>query len=517
MVTGSEPTNQLLHVNDEPIVDQLSIELLLSIFEYALGPCDHDYGWRYYHRLCALSRVCARWYSIMKHSPQLWTTVPGFIKEGGLRKILERSSGKHIDIKCNHEAVHFTTYFDILDSASERWRTLSLKTSRTVALEHQTHDFLQLSAPNLERLSFQISHWNPVDMRNVEFFRGNCPNLKEVHISGITREWSQAAFKELEVLKLSYVDFDSVGAILDIIRPLSQLRKLEIYNCKIDEELSASSRPVSLPNLQLLRVEFHPEGEVKIPIEQVLNRILAPPACPLYISFDNYGVEEEGPVAETFCDWLFGRRTKAVLEGVERLTLGFSNSEDDLCSLVTFKLHSGSANIRGGFKDSQMEHGLYVLEYIQGLFQWASASETFTQLTVSENRADFLNNSEIIASFKRLPPITHLELIRPEWSSHNSPSEATSDSEDLASSTEPYSTIKHVILWEVPSDGILDIVLGALGDSRERAPLIAEWRVEDLDHVEIHVDERDFHEAEGVVEVLRNDPRIGKVDLYVAL
>ncbi|KAG8930425.1 hypothetical protein FRC01_002793 [Tulasnella sp. 417] len=496
MVTGSEPTNQLLRLNDEPIINQLPVELLLQLFECALGPCDREHGRWYYRRLCALSR--------------LWTTVPGFIKEGGLRKILERSLDKHIDIKCDHARVDFTTYFDILDSASERWRTLSLETSRTVALKHQTRDFLQLPAPNLERLGFKCTDWDLLDMRNVEFFRGNCPNLREIEISGVTCEWSQAAFGGLEIIKLSYVDFNNVGFILDIIRPLSLLRKLDIYDCVIEEELSAPTQPVSLPNLQFLRVEFHFNGEVKIPTEQLLSRISAPPACPLYISLDYNDVEEEGPLAEPFCEWLFGRQTKAVLEGVERLTLGFVYSEDDRCGLVTFELHSSSAKIRGGFKDSGMKDGLYVLEYIQGLFRRSSASKTFTKLIVSADRAYLLDNSEIIASFKELPPITHLEVIEPEWHCHDPPREDTSDSESLA-----YSTIKNVVLWEVVPDRILGFVLGALGDSHEYGPLLSKWRVEDLGHVEIHVDA--CNEVEAVVEALRNDPRIGKVDLYVAL
>ncbi|KAG8930427.1 hypothetical protein FRC01_002795 [Tulasnella sp. 417] len=494
MVT--ETTHQLLRVNEEPIINQLPIELVLQIFESVLGRCDHGHGWTYYHRLlCILSRVCARWYSIIQHSPQLWTTVPGFIEDEALRTLLERSSGNNIDLNCNYPVVYFTKCFDILGSASERWRTLSLKTPRNVTLEHKTHDFLQLPAPNLERFSFKSTDWDLVDMRNVEFFSGNCPSLREIEISGVTCEWSQPAFKGLEILKLSYVDFDTVGPILDIIRPLSQLRKLEVYKCVIKEKLSPPTQPVLLPNLQFLRVEFHSDGEVKIPTEQLLNHILAPPACPLYTSLDNYNVVQEGPVAEIFCEWLFGRQTKAVLEGVERLTLGFVSSEDDLHGLVTFELHSGSAKIKGGFKDSDMGE---------------RASKTFTKLIVSEERAYLLDDSEIIASFQELPPITHLEVIRPEWNNPNSRSEDTSDSDGLA-----YSTIKNVVLRKVLPDRILGIVLGALGDSQQYGPLITNWRVEDLDHVEIHVEA--FCEVEAAVEALRNDPRIGKVDLYFAL
>ncbi|KAG8930428.1 hypothetical protein FRC01_002796 [Tulasnella sp. 417] len=522
-----EPIDRLLRLNDGPIMNQLPIELLLQIFESVLGPCDPDHGLKYYHHLCTLSRVCTRWYSIVHRSPQLWTTVPGIIKEEGLRKILERSSSKHIDIEFNSKEVEnepdaegqITTFFDILGTAPERWRTLNLTLCRSATLERQTRDFLQIPAPNLERLRFENT-WLPLRARDVEFFTRNCPNLKDIHIFGGSYTWSQAVFKGLEILKLTYLEFKNVEPILDTIRPLSQLRKLEICQCSIYGELSAPTQPVSLPNLQLLRVEFDQEGDVKIPTKQFLDRISAPPPCPLYTSLDNGdGEEVEGSVAETFCEWLFGRQTKVVLGGVERLTLGFSRPEIDAYerSLVAFGLYSGSANIKGGFEGSQMRDVLYVLEYIQGLFQRSNASETFTKLTVSGDRATLLNDSEIIASFTALPPITHLELIQPELSSDNFPSEDLSDSERLGSNTAPYSKIKNVVLREVPPDGILDIVLGALGDSRERAPSISEWGVEDLDHVEIHVEEKNFHEVEAVVEAFRNNPRIGKVDLYVAL
>ncbi|KAG8930430.1 hypothetical protein FRC01_002798 [Tulasnella sp. 417] len=479
----SEPTNQLLRWNDEPIINQLPIELLMMIFESALGPRDHGHGSVYYRHLCALLKVCTRWYSIVRHSPQLWVTVPGAITEDGLRMILERSSGKHIDIECNHDGVHFTTFFDILGSVS--------------GLAHpQCHE------DGYGRSNLQLSA-----TPSSQFGATKLPK----QLLGPDRR--EPAFKGLEVLKISTEYFESLEPILDIIRPLPQLRKLEIDDCVIEGEVSTPIQPVSLPNLQVLRVDFDEREEVISPTKQFLGLVSAPPPCQLYACSRAFDQEDDDSIVATFCEWLFGRQTKEVLEGVERLKVGFGPED----GLVTIELLSGSASIKGCFIRWLVKKVIYVLRYIQGLFKQSNATETSTILTLSGEMVYYISNSEV-ASFKELPPITHLELIQPEWPSPNSSSEDISDLEDSAPSTgSAFSMIRNVVLREISPDSILDIVLGALGDSRERARPISGWRVEDLDHIEIHVDEKDFHGAEAVVEALRSDPRIGKVDLYVAL
>ncbi|KAG8929781.1 hypothetical protein FRC01_003776 [Tulasnella sp. 417] len=516
-VNGSKSTNQLSRLNDDLIINQLPIEIFLPIIEWVLKKWYYGHGLVYYRHLCALSAVCTRWYSMVQHSPQLWTTVPGAIKEEGLKKILQRSSDKLLEVEYNGVgeegegyAEHLTKLLDILGSASGRWRTLNLTTSSSNV---RIRDFLQLPAPNLKRLSFEDHQPSESGMDNIEFFGGNCPNLKDIHIYGATCNWFEPVFKGLDFLKLSDITFDTVAPILDLIRPLSQLTRLDIRDCHISEDVPEGTQPVSLPNLQFLRVEFDNIGLITY-TEQFLSHLSASPSCPLYVSFADLD-DNDDCYADAFCRWLFGRQTKAVLEGVQSLTLGFTITESDE-NLLHFELLSGSTSVRGGFNGYRLEEFIPLMVNIQSLFQRSTASETFTKLVLSGFGANHLYSSELIAPFTDLPPITNLELVKPVWNSLNSSEEDLS--EELGPSPpSPYSTIRNITLREVSPDSILDIVLGALGDLRERTLPMKECRVEALDYVEIHIEQKDFSRTEAVAEVLRNDPRIGKVDLYVAL
>lgn len=246
--------------------------------------------------------------------------------------------------------------------------------------------------------------------------------------------------------------------------------------------------------------------------ESFLDYISAPPQCSLHISLAN--IEDEADsILVTFCEWLFGRQTKEVLEGVESFKLGFDISRDGTDRSLNFQLLSGSANVGGGIRRYWSWDAQHVLEYIQGLFQRSRSSETFTTLTLSRREVDLLNDSQIITPFQDLPPVTRLELIQPLWSS---------TSEDVSTglalrTPSPFSTIKSLILREVSPKDILEIVLGVLGDPQARTRQMSESRLAYLDHVEIHVEQKEFSEVEAVVEILRNDPRIGIVDLYVTL
>ncbi|KAG8918245.1 hypothetical protein FRC00_012680, partial [Tulasnella sp. 408] len=224
--------SKLRHLNDALTIHQLPIELLLSIFECGLRRADT--APEYYRQICTLSGVCARWLFIIHRSPQLWTTVTGIIQEEGLRTVLERSSDNLIDIEYETQGDyewrygedHLVDFLSSASSARKRWRSFVLGTSHCPG--SRPSDFLQFPAPNLERLVLKNDQgW---DMEDVELFGGNCPNLKHIQLEDANCNWSQAAFKGLESLKLFDGYFDSVGDILDIIRDSPQLKTLEISN-----------------------------------------------------------------------------------------------------------------------------------------------------------------------------------------------------------------------------------------------------------------------------------------------
>ncbi|KAG9043831.1 hypothetical protein FS837_009072 [Tulasnella sp. UAMH 9824] len=517
--------NKPRDLNDALTIHKLPIELLLFIFECVLRK--EDTAPMYYRQICTLSGVCARWLFVIHRSPQLWTTVAGIIKQQGFRKILERSSGKLIDVEYEPQLgfgwrygePHFVDFLGSVSSATGRWRSLVLGTSYYPG--DRPNDFLQFTAPNLERLVFKNDQaW---DMEDVELFGGHCPNLKHIHLERADCKWSQAAFKGLESLKLFQVSFDSVGTILDITRDSPQLQTLEIRNCDVSERVPENTQQVSLPNLKFLRAEFDSDDGLTWATQQFLDHISASSQCSLYISLadtDDESDDEEGssedPLPATFCEWLFGKQTKEVHEGMESFELGFDVDKDDSNVLVTFELSSGPASIKGGIRGFRLEDLHYVLKYIQNLFQRSRALKTFTTLKLSGQGAEVLNNTQFTDPLKEIPPITHLELVDPVWPLRNPSPNAIPESVAVGT-TSAFRMLKTFILRDVAPEDILDMVLRIFWDSQAHTPSMSQCRVDHLDHIELHVAQQEFDEVETVVDVLRNDSRIGKVDLYIAL
>ncbi|KAG9043827.1 hypothetical protein FS837_009068 [Tulasnella sp. UAMH 9824] len=355
-------------------------------------------------------------------------------------------------------------------------------------------------------------------MEDVEFFGGICPKLRHIRVVSATCKWSQVAFKGLESLDLSKVSFDSVGPILDIVRDIPQLKKLEICNCDVNDVVPTNTRSVSLPNLQFLRAEFDNKSGLISATEEFLKHISAPLQCSLYISV--FGIDnEEASIVTAFCDWLLGRQTRAVLEGLERFQLGFDVSEGNMVDSVHFGLFSGSATIKGGIKAFGPQDVLHVLEYIKKMFQESHVSKPFTDLRLSKRGVELLAANEFFTLFKDHPPITRLELDEPVWYVWDA-----SFDDVLGNPGSPFSTIRNLILrpncgtsQTMTPDKIIDTVLSAMETARARTPLMSERQTELLACLELFVEEQNFNRVQPAVKALREDPRIGKVDLYVAL
>lgn len=493
------------------MIHKLPAELLLFIFESILGREDHQRrALSYYRSRYSLSIVCTRWFSLVERSPQLWTTVAWGLKKERFKKVLERSSARLIDVEFDpapkarrHQTLEdpFTAFLDILGPATRRLRTLNI--APRFGLEDPPSDFWKFPAPCLKRFIFTNSAvWK---MENLELFDGNCPNLREIEVVGANCKWSQAAFKGLESLQLSQVSFNSVGDILDIIRDISQLKRLEICACEVQEEVLTDPEPVSPSHLQFLHVGFDEEYGSLGATEQLLEYISAPAQCSLSISLvDTVGEQDSLVVA--FCDWLFGRQTRAVLEGVDGFKLGYNNSTGGLGGPADFELLSGSASIKGRIIGCTPEDMGYVLEYIRSLFQQSTATETFTTLSLSSEAVKLLDNNEIFIQLEEFPSITHLELVEPQRSSLDLRDKNVSG-RSAGRTASLFSTVRNIVLRQVSPNDIMDILSFSM----------SKCRVKYLDLVEIHIKGEDFDKAEPVVEALRNNPSIGKVDVYVAL
>ncbi|KAG8985631.1 hypothetical protein FRB90_004570, partial [Tulasnella sp. 427] len=341
------------NLNEAPPIHRTPLELLLCIFKHILSfDCDEEED-AYYRELCTLSTVCARWYSIIRNSPRLWTKVPDSVKEDGLPMILEPSVGCIVDVvykmeqyalgslPSSHRLIRFLKR---VESAAARWRSLTLSLYAYLYTSPVLHA-LRLPCPNLARLNLQDNECL-TDISEVDIFSGSAPKLIDVRVLGITCQWSQAVFKELERLHLQLVEFSTVGTILDMLRDCPRLQKLEIVDCSthFDLPVTATRRPVSLPDLQVLYVSFRRsrETDYQTPYSQMLDHIAVPSSCAFFTSFGRE--EEDDLVSICFQNWLFARQPRSVLEGVVSLEIRLG----DLPNAVDFTLRSGSSTVEGG-------------------------------------------------------------------------------------------------------------------------------------------------------------------------
>ncbi|KIO22551.1 hypothetical protein M407DRAFT_216289 [Tulasnella calospora MUT 4182] len=507
-------TTNFRHLNSVPLVHQLPTELLIYIFQSGLDSLPNP---DYYRHVSTLSEVCARWFFVVQNSPQIWTRISADVKEEGFKKVLQRSSGHLIDINCEVSPIGLgqnpEEYLEIfllnLGAIIGRWRALNLQCLGD-ALEGSIREVLRLPAFNLERLVLDDDIME-LDISDVELFGGDSPNLKDVRVVGMDCGWSQAAFKGLEKLHLSWVTFDSLEPILDILRDCPQLRNLEICECEIKSDIPAATQPVFLPNLQILHLKIDDPTSAT---EQLLNLISAPLHCALYTTILDTD-DEEVSLRTAFEKWLFGRQPQRVLEALDGLELHLGGSQVAGC-FMEFALSSGSSVIKGGAGARDAREATRSIGCVQNMLQRSRVLEIFTTLKVSCWGLWDFQNPEFTSQFSRLPPITHLELV-----GLSSLSESALIADIFGGSSphtvSPFATVRHLSFREIHIDFVSDIIRAALGSPETETGSTSKGHIYRLNRLELHVEEEDFTRAEEVVKTLRENLRIGKVDLYVVL
>ncbi|KAG8905681.1 hypothetical protein FRC00_013114, partial [Tulasnella sp. 408] len=454
------------------------------------------------------------------NSPQLWTRISADIKAEGFKKVLQRSSGHLIDITCEisppglgqNPEEHLEVFLSTLGDITERWRTLDLK-SLGDAHESSVKDALQSPASNLERLVLDDEILE-FDMSDIELFGGDCPHLKDVRVVGVHCGWSQAVFKGLENLYLSWVTLSSLELILDILRDCPQLRKLQICECTFVNDIPSTTRPVSLPCLQILHVEIEEDMGPTSAIDQLLNLISAPLHCALYTTISEIEGEEDSRRIR-FEKWLFGRQPQRVLEGLDRFELHLGGSQLSECYMA-FTLSSECSVIRGGSRAWDAREATHVMKSIEDMRQRSRTSGMRTTLKISSSGLSYFESGDFVSQFNRLPPVSRLEIV-----DLSSPSESDVIVDAFLGSgpeaVSRFATIRHLSFRETHLDIVSGIVQAALGNPETETDSKSKDQMDRLYHLEIHVEEPEFARTEQMVEALRKNPRIGKVDLYVAL
>ncbi|KAG8945258.1 hypothetical protein FRC04_001098 [Tulasnella sp. 424] len=462
--------NQLRCSDGAPPVHQLPTELLLHIFQSVLH-LQHP-GPNYYRNVCTLSEVCIRWCFVIQNSPQLWKTVWADLKEEGLRKVLQRSSGHLINVEFSISPMgieqdseeYWEALLRTLGSVSERWCTLVLNGLEYVC-EDSIKDILQLPAANLERLVLDD-----------------------------------------DCVELDISDID-MKTVLDILREFPQLRRLEVCDSDVSHDIPAGTQPVSLPHLQVLQVTFDDDSEPTNATGQFLDHISAPLHCALY-ACPFHGWDRADPLSAAFGKWLFGRQTHAVLEGLNGLELRLGRMQNSGYFLA-FDLFSGSSTISGGVK--RAKEAPKALVCIGHVLQRPRKPDVFTTLKISGGAVQILiKRAKLISQLNRLPPITRLELVALRKTSQHT------GIKNLFRGF-LFSKVERLMVRRTAPDIVMKIVRAALPEHGAGTNSAAGNTMKCLDYLEIHVEGRYFDQAEKVVEVLRDNPRIGKVDLYVTL
>ncbi|KIO22543.1 hypothetical protein M407DRAFT_27943 [Tulasnella calospora MUT 4182] len=259
----TSPSNQLAlrrKHNAALAVHTLPTEVFLQVIHLYILLHLEDLGAGYYLQIINLSRVCSRWYNVIRDSPPLWTRVRAADSLKLVETTLQRSSSHPLDI-----ILHPTTYvdevpaslqlfLDAVDTHRDRWRSLDILAPYTW-MEGGILAALGEPAPSLEKLSV-IDGDTMYCTRKVDLFGGNAPRLTSLTLNGVSIRWDSKVLHKLTLLDLSWIHFSSTDAILHALSHSTQLQILEVERCTTGSMATSSSPSVQLRQLVRLDVDL---------------------------------------------------------------------------------------------------------------------------------------------------------------------------------------------------------------------------------------------------------------------
>ncbi|KAG9044446.1 hypothetical protein FS837_008119 [Tulasnella sp. UAMH 9824] len=285
-------------------INQLPTELLVDIFIATIGA-----GSRRIYNLKVLASVAWRWDTTIKHTPMLWATLDSRMPPKLVKIAIQRSGDLPLTIRAycglrwwstdsdmetrnastsdeDHMAF-LTTIFPKL----ARWKHARLKLGTAMPDLMQN---LEQPAPLLEKFSMKIQHgW---EGPQVDLFRGHCPSLTEIDISGFNVPWSSRIFQNLLSI--------SIG---------------EVWHhgpCGLPPGHPPGHPPqdpplVDVPHLQSLRVWDVSASST----QHILSRIRAPTLTELVVNPTMYRVDTYH--LSTFLDAALGHFNQTIRSGIE--------------------------------------------------------------------------------------------------------------------------------------------------------------------------------------------------------
>ncbi|KAG8911748.1 hypothetical protein FRC00_005896, partial [Tulasnella sp. 408] len=266
----------------------------------------------YYWRLAELSKVCARWYKVVRSSPTLWTVITSAEPKNVIALALERSSNLPLDIVYVDKGI-ITDWHGLSSFAAYLQTHLSRSKSLDIwALDSAAPiiEIVRHPMPLLEDLKLidPSATWETP----VQLFQDKAPRLRDITLEGITCRWDGDSFHRLNTLSISWVPFPSTATVLNIISNAPQLRKLEIHRCIVTTADAPLLPHIAAPCLSFLYLDLTQPEIVHI----IAKHIRTGKRC----SFRTYLLTSSGLncVTQTIKDWVQKAEVKtlAASEGI---------------------------------------------------------------------------------------------------------------------------------------------------------------------------------------------------------
>ncbi|KAJ7438326.1 hypothetical protein B0H11DRAFT_2254766 [Mycena galericulata] len=226
-----------------------------------------------------LSLVSSSWRILINSIPWMWRTLD--VVHDTSRTVISafvlRSTDRPIDIVFSHTSSPFHAVRDDealvlassarqLAGASDRWSSVSIRSSYVPTIRNLLSVFQFVSAPSLESISFHNTTRYTYWLGDLSFtspfvvFPHGCPLLHTLDLCGVAIDWSSLAplpaLQTLSIRDIPECSWPTQNAVLHVIRSSPVLRVLVLRAMGCVGVHEPSTPPVSVDCLAVLDLSF---------------------------------------------------------------------------------------------------------------------------------------------------------------------------------------------------------------------------------------------------------------------
>lgn len=256
-------------------IHHLPEELLIKIFLHLSNPledCSYNFD---------LAGVSRQWAAIVFNTPLLWTNIHSTQSEPGYRTALKRSKESPLDIVYREQPYRpeesARAFVAAICEEAGRWRSIRVEVNGqpSNAVEWFFRTLPKLPATvHLETLCIECNLAGQNRASLEDAFNGQTPRLRHLSITGLPILWNSRLLRNLQTLKLSYLDIlgPSASQVAKILQDCPKLVELnldfpESDTTPVPNDLSI----ISLPQLLGLDITLSPKTT-----EYILKRVRVP-------------------------------------------------------------------------------------------------------------------------------------------------------------------------------------------------------------------------------------------------